>query len=52
MQARRGGCLAANVAAFPVGAVASSASHHVGVTTRRSEHSDALFAPRGFDASA
>ncbi|MEM9605743.1 MAG: sarcosine oxidase subunit gamma family protein [Pseudomonadota bacterium] len=40
-----------NDAAFPVGAVASSAIHHVGVTVWRSERGYELFAPRGFAAS-
>ncbi len=33
---------------FPVGAVASSATHHVGCTLWHSEHGYELFIPRGF----
>lgn len=33
---------------FPVGSVASTAMHHVGVTLWRSEHGYELFIPRGF----
>lgn len=36
---------------FPVGAVASTAFHHVGITLWRSQHGYELFAPRGFSVS-
>ena len=36
---------------FPVGSVASSAFHHVGVTLWHSEHGYELFIPRGFAVS-
>jgi len=36
---------------FPVGSVASTAIHHVGVTLWRSEHGYELFIPRGFALS-
>ncbi|MCP4765390.1 MAG: sarcosine oxidase subunit gamma [Gammaproteobacteria bacterium] len=38
-------------ASFPVGAVASSATHHVGVTLWRSQDGYELFIPRGFALS-
>ncbi len=38
-------------ASFPVGSVASSATHHVGVTLWRSEDGYELFIPRGFALS-
>jgi heterotetrameric sarcosine oxidase gamma subunit len=38
-------------ASFPVGAVASSATHHVGVTLWRSQDGYELFMPRGFALS-
>ena len=38
-------------ASFPVGSVASSATHHVGVTLWRSEDGYELFMPRGFALS-
>lgn len=38
-------------ASFPVGAVASTAFHHVGITLWRSEHGYELFIPRGFAVS-
>jgi len=38
-------------ASFPVGAVASSATHHVGVTLWRSADGYELFVPRGFALS-
>ncbi len=37
--------------AFPVGSVASSSMHHVGVTLWRSDHGYELFMPRGFALS-
>jgi len=37
--------------AFPVGSVASTAFHHVGVTLWRSDNGFELFAPRGFALS-
>jgi len=37
--------------AFPVGTVASTAFHHVGVTLWRTEHGYELFVPRGFAVS-
>ena len=38
-------------ASFPLGSVASSATHHVGVTLWRSEEGYELFMPRGFALS-
>ena len=38
-------------ASFPVGAVASTAFHHCGVTLLRSENCYELFLPRGFALS-
>ncbi len=38
-------------ASFPVGTVASSALHHVGVTLWHSQHGHELFIPRGFSLS-
>ncbi|MCP4470811.1 MAG: sarcosine oxidase subunit gamma [Gammaproteobacteria bacterium] len=38
-------------ASFPAGSVASSATHHVGVTLWRSEDGYELFIPRGFSLS-
>ena len=38
-------------ASFPVGSVASSATHHVGVTLWRSTEGYELFIPRGFALS-
>jgi len=38
-------------ASFPVGTVASSATHHVGVTLWRSDQGYELFIPRGFALS-
>jgi len=38
-------------ASFPVGSVASTAFHHVGITLYRSEAGYDLFLPRGFALS-